>query len=388
MQPHEYPNRILVCVSGLSPQIVTETLYALAVETHGRPAFVPTEIHLISTALGAEQAQLSLLAPDRDQFGKLCRDYGLEGIRFDASMIEIITDKNGRPMQDIRTPADNEAAADAITRKIASLTRAADAAVHVSIAGGRKSMGFFSGYALSLYGRQQDRLSHVLVSERYEGHADFFFKPKKPMTLQHRDNRAMSTDQAEIHLAEIPFIPLREGLHQPLLEGKAGYAETVRNWHRSSSEGELRLDPARCRVSWHGVSLKLTPIQFAIYAGLAALRASGTDDGWLDKQKLQSDDAYQNSFIRRVSRICDMSLATDKIEEVFSKEKPEGYKHAFYSPAGTSKDWLPPHISRINKIIADEMDELAAKRIGIEKEGKRNFHRYRLAIAPEFIRVK
>jgi CRISPR-associated protein (TIGR02584 family) len=35
----------------------------------------------------------------------------------------------------------------------------------MSIAGGRKTMGFYAGYALSLYGRAQDRMSHVLVEE-------------------------------------------------------------------------------------------------------------------------------------------------------------------------------------------------------------------------------
>ena len=44
MKPHDYATRILVAVTGLSPQIVTETLYALTVGTEGseRP-FRPNE---------------------------------------------------------------------------------------------------------------------------------------------------------------------------------------------------------------------------------------------------------------------------------------------------------------------------------------------------------
>jgi CRISPR-associated protein (TIGR02584 family) len=30
MEPHPFPRRILLCVTGLSPQIITETLYALS----------------------------------------------------------------------------------------------------------------------------------------------------------------------------------------------------------------------------------------------------------------------------------------------------------------------------------------------------------------------
>ncbi len=54
-QPHQFPRRLLVAVTGLSPQIVTETLYALAVAPPAS-AFVPTEIHLITTRSGAEKA--------------------------------------------------------------------------------------------------------------------------------------------------------------------------------------------------------------------------------------------------------------------------------------------------------------------------------------------
>jgi CRISPR-associated protein (TIGR02584 family) len=66
MNPENYPRRILLCVAGLSPQIVTETLYALAVM--GKPCFVPTEIHLLTTAEGAERVRLSLLDAEEGHF--------------------------------------------------------------------------------------------------------------------------------------------------------------------------------------------------------------------------------------------------------------------------------------------------------------------------------
>ncbi|MCX8017981.1 MAG: hypothetical protein N2690_08815 [Rhodocyclaceae bacterium] len=52
--PAEYPRRILLCVTGLSPQIVTETLYALA---HAKAPFIPTEVHLVTTFEGARLAK-------------------------------------------------------------------------------------------------------------------------------------------------------------------------------------------------------------------------------------------------------------------------------------------------------------------------------------------
>ncbi|MBV5299598.1 MAG: TIGR02584 family CRISPR-associated protein, partial [Rhodoferax sp.] len=77
---------------------------------------------------------------------------------------------------DIRSPADNRAAADFITAQVRAITADSGCALHASIAGGRKTMGFYLGYALSLFGRPQDRLSHVLVSEPFESSYDFFYR--------------------------------------------------------------------------------------------------------------------------------------------------------------------------------------------------------------------
>jgi CRISPR-associated protein (TIGR02584 family) len=78
--PALHARRILLAVSGLSPQIVTETLYALAAQQDA--PFVPTEVHLITTREGAQRAELSLLSDDLGWFHRLCTDYHLPGITF------------------------------------------------------------------------------------------------------------------------------------------------------------------------------------------------------------------------------------------------------------------------------------------------------------------
>lgn len=160
--PESYPRRILLAVTGLSPQVVTETLYVLAVQA--KPAFVPTEIHLITTRQGAEHARLNLLSRQIGWFHRLRADYALPEIAFHAKCIHVIPDAAGGELDDIRTPADNARAADFVTERVRALTSDPDCTLHVSIAGGRKTMGYYLGYALSLFGRGQDRLSHVLVS--------------------------------------------------------------------------------------------------------------------------------------------------------------------------------------------------------------------------------
>ena len=182
-QPHDYPRRLLVAVTGLSPQIVTETLYALAVGQ--KPPFIPTEVRLITTEEGAERARLSLLHPENRWFHRLRTDYGLPSIAFGPEHIHVLKDAAGEPLSDIRSPADNTRAADTITDVVRDLTRDDDTALHVSIAGGRKTMGFYLGYALSLYGREQDRLSHVLVNAPYESHWEFFYPTPTSELIPH-----------------------------------------------------------------------------------------------------------------------------------------------------------------------------------------------------------
>ena len=111
--PQEFRRRLLIAVTGLSPQIVTETLYALAVDQE--TPFVPTEIRLITTADGAERASDSLLHPESGWFHRLRADYGLPPIAFDSEHIHVLRDGDGRPLRDIRSPDDNIRAADAIT---------------------------------------------------------------------------------------------------------------------------------------------------------------------------------------------------------------------------------------------------------------------------------
>ena len=135
MNPECYPRRILLCVAGLSPQIVTETLYALTLPSE--PRFVPTEIHLLTTAEGAERARLTLLSDEPGWFQRLRQDYGLPEIRFTFGTIHILRDGEGRLLNDIRELADNEATADTITTMVRELTADPDSAVHASIAGGR-----------------------------------------------------------------------------------------------------------------------------------------------------------------------------------------------------------------------------------------------------------
>ena len=272
--------RRLVAVTGLSPQIVTETLYALAVEQ--KPPFIPTEVRLITTKEGAERAKLSLLHPESGWFHRLRADYDLPPIAFASEHIHVLKDAAGEPLADIRSLEDNEQAADTITDAVRELTRDDDCALHVSIAGGRKTMGFYLGYAMSLYGREQDRLSHVLVSAPYESHREFFY-PTPGSELIHTpgpNSRPYDAKDAKVTLAEIPFVRLRDALPEDLKdlrEGKVRFSEAVSAAQRAVGPDELVIDLPAKSLRAGGEAITLSPLHLAFLAWLARRRKEGQD---------------------------------------------------------------------------------------------------------------
>ncbi|MGQ9634955.1 MAG: CRISPR-associated ring nuclease Csm6 [Bryobacteraceae bacterium] len=264
--------RILLVVTGLTPQVVTETVYALAVQR--KPAWIPTEIRVISTSEGAERARLTLLGKTPGWFRRLRKDYGLPPIRFEESLIRGLRRPDGGPLEDIRTLADNEVAADALLEEIRDATAKADA-VHVSIAGGRKTMGFFAGYALSLLGRTQDALSHVLVEPPYESHPDFFYPSPSPRIIYTPppQSRPLDASRAKVTLAEIPFVRLRRLLERSRMTKGGTFAQAVQAAQEAVGPSvAIRFDEGCLEAG--GKRVRLRPAELAFYAMIARATAA------------------------------------------------------------------------------------------------------------------
>ncbi|ESQ10020.1 MAG TPA: TIGR02584 family CRISPR-associated protein [Chromatiaceae bacterium] len=253
--PHQFPRRILLMVTGRTPQVVTETLYALTVERTGvREPFLPTEVHLVTTAEGAQDARLALLDPKDGWFRRLCADYDLQGIQFTQEQIHIIHDEQGNAVDDIRNAAEHEACADLITDLVRRFTVADDAALHVSLAGGRKTMTYYLGNALTLFGRPWDRLSHVLVNQPYESNREFFYPTPRTQRIYVQSlNRYFDAREAEVTLADIPFVRLRDNLPSQLRsleQGLAHFTDVVTAMQQA-------LEPAAVRIDLDGGAIEI-----------------------------------------------------------------------------------------------------------------------------------
>lgn len=351
--PSQYPRRILLAVTGLSPQVVTETLYALTqVMT---PPFLPTEIQLVTTAQGAEHARLNLLSADPGWFHHLVADYGLPPIHFDAEGIHVLRDAKGQPLNDIRTPVENEQAADSLTERLRELTADPDSAVHVSIAGGRKTLGFYLGYALSLFGRPQDRLSHVLVSAPFESHPQFYYPTPKERVIHSLDRVQLALDcrQAEVTLAEIPFVRLREGLPTRLLKGQSSFSATVQAARRALEPAELIIDLVGRRIQAGGEIILMTPADLAFYSLAARRRQVG------DHPLRRGDGDLAGPYLAELGRILsEMSGELERAEESLA--------------GGMTEDYFDQRKSRTNAALEQALGHQLARAYLIQGSGKRN----------------
>jgi CRISPR-associated protein (TIGR02584 family) len=264
--------RILLTITGLTPQVVTETLYALMQRDE-----LPEKILLVTTERGKNRAVRDLLDPADGKFLQFCRDFNLYGkIQFDPSCIRIIADAAGNPLEDIRTPEDNRLAADCIMREVQEVCSDKDTMLHLSLAGGRKSMGFLAGYALTIFGRNQDRLSHVLVSEPFESNRDFYYPTPAEHRIFMKDGSSLNAQDAEVDLAEIPFVRLRSELTDDILNGRATFSEVV-----SAAQNEISPDyrvvlkKSARSLSIFGRELVLPTARFACYYWLARRAEQG-----------------------------------------------------------------------------------------------------------------
>ena len=197
----------LVAVVGNTPQVMTETFWALRIQRH-----VPIEeVYVITTTMGKETCQKRLL--DEGRFEKMLVDYNIDPatVQFDADHIRVFEDAEGNLLDDIRTSEDNRLARDQLFRWIENWTQDVDVALHCSLAGGRKSMGYLLGAAMQFFGRPQDRLYHVLVTPpEIEMNRDFFFPPVRETQILTSGGQHISTADVRIELAELPYVSVRD----------------------------------------------------------------------------------------------------------------------------------------------------------------------------------
>ena len=288
---------VLLSVTGQSPAVLTETVWALAQE---KPAIVPHRIVVITTTEGRDTLIKELLSPledciwdrlrrrleglghdltDRLRFGPTPNDIRVFTI-FDPKL------KRTRELADIVSEEHNAAAADFIMETVRGLAMDDGVRLVASIAGGRKTMSALLFSVMSLLAKEDDLLTHILIDEPFESRGlkpRFYFPPAEPVTHHGADREgnpvAISSEKANIQLGRIPFVALRN-LFERDLKKKQSYSRLVQQCQTKVDEyarQSVRLTMRRSRreIRINGQSLTLSTLQHLLLLFLAESAVAG-----------------------------------------------------------------------------------------------------------------
>lgn len=297
--------RNLLAVCGTSPQVITETLYALHQE--GR---LPTSVRVLTTRIGKDRCIAELFGSGDGAFYRWCEDYGVDRSMIDFSPQHVIavTGRNGTPLEDIADAEENEYFLSACMEAAFASSRAPDEPLYYSLSGGRKTMSTCLATAAQFYGRSQDRLFHVLVSPEFESNRGFFFPPREPHQIELRDEKNQSylksTVYARINLISLPFVSIRERLTPGHLQHPEAPADLLASLIREPLP-TLTVDLKEHKLLWKGIECDLSPTHLALYA-FFVLRKKESDCQQVACSGCRSCFMNKEEILEQKGRIADL----------------------------------------------------------------------------------
>ena len=371
--------RILLAVCGLTPQVITETLYAL--HQQGR---MVDGIRVVTTREGRDHCLAQLLAPSAGAYDCLLSNYGYDPsqIDFAASHVHAVADEHGRQIDDIADEQDNALFLQACMEQSFHLTRDPNTSILFSLAGGRKTMSSCLAIAAQFYARPWDRLYHVLVSPaEFESSREFFYPPGNPEYVQLRNREGhelfMRTDQARISLVSMPFVSLRERLADEMLQTPQEPASLLMSLVREE-EPRLVIDLAEGRISWKGVEADMPPARLALYAFFALQKKEA--DCSVEQCRDCRDcalgyDDLSSASLERIARL------HEQVADRQLDEETRGIRQ------GLDREALTQYRSKINRDLRLAFGPQEAARLSLESLGRRNETKYILPLDRSLIRV-
>lgn len=260
---------VLLASLGGAPQVITETLWALMHPNEPidstprtRKAIIPGRVHIIATSFPGHFASLA----ERDQTvrERIVELYAQYGHSAPEVIIEGVA-SYGAPLADIRTQSENIAYADHIARVMKAYSEDPEVTVHMSLAGGRKSMSSYDHSAMMFFGRVGDDLSHVLVEPKtLENNPDFWWPdPKQPQP----------EDQAPaVSLVHVPFVRLGVRLPSGVPDEALDYARLVEYVEFERRGAPIIVDWESRSVTVGDETARLEPLHFMFFSVLALAR--------------------------------------------------------------------------------------------------------------------
>lgn len=202
---------VLLAMGGETPEVITETLFGLWHDLDIKPDGKTSQgtIHILTTSKGgkkllSESHRLDDSDNRRGAVWQFNQAYGNPNEPLTWKLleendnnqvskgIEILQNECGRGLEDLLSTSDHESAFQQIATRVQEYTSQENIQLHASIAGGRRSLGVMLAHYMSLYGRKDDTLSHVI--------ADLDFNKAFPTRT---DTQLNDDEKNKIHF--IPF---------------------------------------------------------------------------------------------------------------------------------------------------------------------------------------
>ena len=377
---------ILLFSTGLSPQVVTESIYY---HTQIRkPSLRIDAIHIITDAK-CEPLVIKELLPDNNGWlHKLADDYQIDPneVELPLENIHILKDSSGKPLMDLLTVEENNAAVETVFKIIKDLTRDNQTRLITSVAGGRKTMSVIVGQAMQFYAREQDLLTHVIVEDRIIGAKDFFYPTpfsKKVKII----GDLIDYHDVKINLDEIPFIRLRPILGDFLTESTETSLTTLVKSAQQQIEDMIKpvkiyIDQKAKQLSISGEIVKLPAKSLAIYTlllklGLTKNTSDNNEPGFILAEKIIQEDIlleYLNIYASMYKP------GNIYVENEIAKISNHKDRQMFFT-----LKWLQETRSKINTALKKKLPPQVYSICQIQSTGARNSTCYGIPIYSENI---
>lgn len=224
------------------------------------------------------------------------------------------------------------------------------------------------GYAMSLFGRPQDRLTHVLIEDDYFFNDAFFYPPPQSKWIPCKDGSVVDAHTIEVTLANLPFIRLRDTLPLELLSGKQRFTDLIAAAQAQITQANVQFNAALKQLYCNGKFIKMPPLHLTFYVWMLerccnqhpAIRWTSQEQPRLEQQ-----------FLKLYSQLFGMN---------------GHYESAAKSLAqGLTKTWFEEKKSKINKTLSEQLGHTAALPYQIHSQGKRPLTCFGLILPPSTI---
>jgi CRISPR-associated protein (TIGR02584 family) len=360
---------ILVCVAGITPQIITETLYYYIIEK--KPPIWIDEINVLTTSAGKEVIINSLLKKESAIFYKFLSDYNISRQKIKFNENSVIQLGGDSYIKDISTDIDSAIIGNEIVNFIKNLTIDKNTRIICSIAGGRKTMSVYLSLGLQLYGREQDILSHTLVSSDFESTQDFFYVPPVPKNIEIKDKngkiiKIINTKDAKIVCSEIIFVRLRNFLN---IKDELFYDDLVNIVQKKVDYCGTKLisiDLKNRALLLGNKKVILKPIEICIYNLFLSNKkkceqefCGDCTDCYMSLNEMRSQELYANLLEFYKFIYTENSGQYERLKESLKKD-------------GKGDDFFSQNISKINKTLKQHLNPFEFAVYKISKIGKYN----------------